>query len=58
MPARTYSSRVLDDGQALPSPVADPACRHLERALTEGDGNKTRAAELIGLTNYRRSPTG
>ena len=45
--------RPLGDGLALPSLVADLARHYLERALTEADGNKTRAAELIGLPSYQ-----
>jgi transcriptional regulator with GAF, ATPase, and Fis domain len=45
--------RPLGDGLALPSLVADLARHYLERALTEADGNKTRAAGLIGLPSYQ-----
>ena len=45
--------RPLGDGLTLPSLVADLASHYLERALTEAEGNKTRAAELIGLPSYQ-----
>ena len=45
--------RPLDNGLELPTLVADLARHYLERALSEADGNKTRAAELIGLPSYQ-----
>ena len=45
--------RPLGGGLALPSLVADLASHYLERALDEAGGNRTRAAELIGLPSYQ-----
>ena len=45
--------RPLGDRLALPSLVADLARHYLQRALIEADGNKTRAAALIGLPSYQ-----
>ena len=45
--------RPLGDDLKLPNLVAELARHYLGRALTEAEGNKTRAAELIGLPSYQ-----
>ena len=45
--------RSLGGGLDLPALMADLARHYLERALHEAGGNKTRAAELIGLPSYQ-----
>ncbi len=45
--------RPLGGGLDLPVLMADLARHYLERALDEAGGNKTRAAELIGLPSYQ-----
>ncbi len=45
--------RPLGNGLELPSLMAELARHYVERALTEADGNKTRAAELVGLPSYQ-----
>ena len=45
--------RPLGNGLELPALVADLARHYLARALDEANGNKTRAAELIGLPSYQ-----
>ena len=45
--------RPLGDGLALPALVGDLARHYLARALDEAGGNRTRAAELIGLPSYQ-----
>ncbi len=45
--------RPLGNGLDLPELMADMARHYLERALAEANGNKTRAAELIGLPSYQ-----
>ena len=45
--------RPLGNGLDLPELLAELARHYLERALADADGNKTRAAELIGLPSYQ-----
>ena len=45
--------RPLGNGLNLPDLLAELARHYLQRALAEADGNKTRAAELIGLSSYQ-----
>ena len=43
----------LGDGLDLPGILASVARHYLERALDEAHGNKTRAADLVGLPSYQ-----
>ena len=43
----------LGDGLSLPDLMAELARHYMERALAEAGGNKTRAAELVGLASYQ-----
>ena len=45
--------RPLGNDLDLPELMAEMARHYLERARAEADGNKTRAAELIGLPSYQ-----
>ena len=45
--------RPLGDELELPQLVAELSRHYLERALVEANGNKTRAAELVGLPSYQ-----
>ena len=45
--------RPLGHGLELPQLVAELSRHYLERALAEAHGNKTRAAQLIGLSSYQ-----
>ena len=56
-PIGGQASRILDrplgGGFSLPELLASVARHYLERALEETGGNKTRAAQLVGLTSYQ-----
>ncbi len=43
----------LGDGFSLPDLLADIARKYLTRALQRAGGNKTKAAELVGLPSYQ-----
>ena len=43
----------LGDGLDLPGILASVARHYLERALDEAQGNKTKAADLVGLPSYQ-----
>ena len=45
--------RPLGNGLEISTLVADLARHYLGRALAEAEGNKTRAAELVGLPSYQ-----
>ena len=45
--------RDLGGDLSLPDLLADVARHYLERAMAEADGNKTRAADLVGLASYQ-----
>ncbi len=45
--------RPLGDDLQLPDLVAELEKHYIERALDEADGNKTKAAKLVGLPNYQ-----
>ncbi|MDF1593524.1 MAG: sigma 54-interacting transcriptional regulator [Desulfobacterales bacterium] len=45
--------RPLNEGINLPNLIEKLAQHYLKRALAEANGNKTRAAELLGLSNYQ-----
>jgi len=45
--------RPLQEGINLPSLIEKLAQHYLKRALAEANGNKTRAAELLSLSNYQ-----
>jgi DNA-binding NtrC family response regulator len=51
--APSVLDRPLGDGVALPEIMADVARHYLERALKEAEGNKTRAAALLGLGSHQ-----
>ena len=46
-------NRPLGDGLDLREVLAGVARHYLERAVTEAHGNKTKAAELVGLPSYQ-----
>lgn len=43
----------LGHGLNLPEIIKTVACHYLERAMVESNGNKTKAAELVGLPSYQ-----
>lgn len=45
--------RSLEEGVDLPELIGEVARHYLGRALAETGGNKTRAAELVGLASYQ-----
>ena len=45
--------RPLGGGFSLPDLLSDVARHYLGRAMDESAGNKTRAAELVGLQSYQ-----
>ncbi len=45
--------RPLGKGLDLQAVIAEVARHYLERAMNEADGNKTKAAELVGLPSYQ-----
>ena len=45
--------RALGDGFSLPDLLANVAQHYLTRAMAEAAGNKSRAAELVGLASYQ-----
>ena len=45
--------RALGDGFSIQDTIAEVARHYLERAMADADGNKTRAAELVGLNSYQ-----
>ena len=56
-PVRDHSlevlNRTLGDGFSLPDLLAEVARHYLARAMEEASNNKTRAAELVGLSSYQ-----
>ena len=57
LPSRTQQDGVLErtmgDGFVLPDVLGEVARHYLERALRESNGNKSRAARLVGLPSYQ-----
>jgi len=45
--------RSLNEGINLPNLIEKLAQHYLKKALAESNGNKTRASELLGLSNYQ-----
>ena len=45
--------RPLGDGLQLPELMKELSSHYLDRALEEANGNKTKAAELVGLPSYQ-----
>lgn len=46
-------SRSLGDGFSLPETLEEVAKHYLGKALSESNGNKTQAANMLGLSNYQ-----
>ena len=46
-------NRTLGDGFSLPDLLANVARHFLTRAMEEAAGNKSRAANLVGLSSYQ-----
>jgi len=52
-PARDVLGRPLGNGFELPSLLHEVARHYLSRAMEDAQGNKRRAAELVGLPSYQ-----
>jgi len=52
-PTRDVLNRPLGDGLKLPEILTMVARHYLGRAIEEANGNKTKAAELVGLPSYQ-----
>jgi DNA-binding NtrC family response regulator len=52
-PVKGILDRPLGHGLALPELLSEVARHYLARAMREANGNKTKAAELIGLPSYQ-----
>ena len=52
-PRQEVLNRALGDGFSLPDLLANVARHYLARAMEEAAGNKSRAAELVGLASYQ-----
>jgi DNA-binding NtrC family response regulator len=52
-PAGNVLNRLLGDGLKLPEIMTMVARHYLSRAIEEAGGNKTKAAELVGLPSYQ-----
>ncbi|NUN96360.1 MAG: sigma-54-dependent Fis family transcriptional regulator [Candidatus Omnitrophica bacterium] len=50
---RGLLDRPLGEGLNLPEMMAELATHYLKRAMQESGGNKTKAAELVGLPSYQ-----
>ena len=50
---RQVLDRTLGNGFSLPDLIANVARHYLERAMEEAAGNKSRAADLVGLASYQ-----
>ena len=52
-PRQEVLNRALGDGFSLPDLLANVARHYLARAMEEAAGNKSRAANLVGLASYQ-----
>ena len=52
-PNKDVLNRPLGDGLKLPEILTMVARHYLSRAIEEAGGNKTKAAELVGLPSYQ-----